>query len=115
MRVKARSWELEMTLEIWSEGTEKALARVLKPKKAEGVATLKVNSDMWTYLPKIDRTIRVPSLMMMASWMGSHFTNDDLVKESRLIRDYKIEISYQGKREDLPVWEFTLSPIRTLQ
>ena len=110
MMVKTRRWEREMTLEIWSEGTEKALVRVLKPKKEEGVATLKVNSDMWNYLPKIDRTIRVPSSMMMASWMGSHFTNDDLVKESRLIRDYEIEISYQGKREELLVWEFTLTP-----
>lgn len=110
MRVKTRRWERDMTLEIWSEGTEKALVRVLKPKKEEGVATLKVNSDMWNYLPKIDRTIRVPSSMMMASWMGSHFTNDDLVKESQLIHDYHIEISYDGKREDLLVWEFTLTP-----
>ena len=110
MTVKTRRWERDMTLEIWSEGTEKALVRVVKPKKEEGVATLKVNSDMWNYLPKIDRTIRVPTSMMMASWMGSHFTNDDLVKESRLIRDYDIEISYEGTREDVPVWEFTLTP-----
>lgn len=110
MMVKTRRWKRDMTLEIWSEGTEKALVRVLKPKKEEGVATLKVNSDMWNYLPKIDRTIRVPSSMMMASWMGSHFTNDDLVKESQLIHDYDIEISYEGKREDLLVWEFTLTP-----
>ena len=110
MRVKTRRWERDMTLEIWSEGTETALVRVLKPKNVEGVATLKVNSDMWNYLPKIDRTIRVPSSMMMASWMGSHFTNDDLVMESRLIHDYHMAISYAGKREDLLVGEFTLPP-----
>ncbi|MEE8348575.1 MAG: outer membrane lipoprotein-sorting protein [Acidobacteriota bacterium] len=110
MTVKTRRWERQMTLEIWSEGTEKALVKVLRPKKEEGVTTLKVNSDMWNYLPKIDRTIRIPTSMMMASWMGSHFTNDDLVKESRLIHDYDIELSYQGKREELPVWEFTLTP-----
>ncbi len=110
MTVQTRRWKRDMTLEIWSEGTEKALVRVLKPKKEEGVASLKVNSDMWNYLPKINRTIRVPASMMMASWMGSHFTNDDLVKDTRLIRDYDIEISYQGEREGLPVWEFTLTP-----
>lgn len=110
MAVKTRRWERNMTLEIWSEGTEKALIKVLKPKKEEGTATLKVGSDMWNYLPKIDRTIRVPSSMMMASWMGSHFTNDDLVKESRLIRDYEIEVAYEGMRQDVPVWEFLLTP-----
>ena len=110
MTVQTRRWKRDMTLEIWSEGTEKALVRVLKPKKEEGVASLKVNSDMWNYLPKIDRTIRVPASMMMASWMGSHFTNDDLVKDTRLIRDFEIEISYQGDREGLLVWEFTLTP-----
>ncbi len=110
MAVKTRRWERQMTLEIWSEGTEKALIRVVTPKKEEGLSTLKVNSDMWNYLPKIDRTIRVPTSMMRGSWMGSHFTNDDLVKESRLVRDYDIEISYEGRREDMLVWEFTLTP-----
>ena len=110
MRVKTRLWERDMTVESGSEGPEEVPALVLKPNKEEGGATPRVNSDMWNYLPKIDRTIRVPSSMMMASWMGSHFTNDDLVKESRLIHDYHIEISYDGKREDLLVWEFTLTP-----
>jgi hypothetical protein len=90
MRVVTRRWSRSTTLELWSEGTEKALIRVLKPKKEEGLSTLKVESDIWNYLPKIDRTIRVPTSMMMAAWMGSHFTNDDLVKESRLIHDYEI-------------------------
>ena len=110
MAVVTRRWERNVTLEIWSEGTEQALIKVLKPKKEEGTATLKVGSDMWNYLPKIDRTIRVPSSMMMASWMGSHFTNDDLVKESRLIRDYDIEIAYEGEREGVEVYEFLLTP-----
>jgi outer membrane lipoprotein-sorting protein len=98
-------------LEIWSEGTEKALIRIRQPKKEEGVATLKVGSDIWNYLPKIDRTIRIPTSMMMASWMGSHFTNDDLVRESQLIRDYEIELSHLGDREGVEVYEFVLTPL----
>ncbi|MBI2821383.1 MAG: outer membrane lipoprotein-sorting protein, partial [Acidobacteria bacterium] len=58
----------------------------------------------------IDRTIRVPTSMMMASWLGSHFTNDDLVKESRLIHDYDIQISYEGDRDGVAVYEFNLTP-----
>ncbi|MFQ5900616.1 MAG: outer membrane lipoprotein-sorting protein [Thermodesulfobacteriota bacterium] len=110
MSIVTNRWKRTMTLRIWSEGTEKVLVKVLKPKKEEGTATLKVESDIWNYLPKIDRTIRVPTSMMMASWMGSHFTNDDLVKESRLIRDYDIRISYEGKRDGVEVYEFTLTP-----
>lgn len=110
MTVVTKRWERTLTLEIWSEGTEKALIRILEPKKEAGTATLKVGPDIWNYLPKIDRTIRVPSSMMMGSWMGSHFTNDDLVKETRLIRDYDIQLSYNGDRQGVEVYEFTLVP-----
>jgi hypothetical protein len=110
MTVVTKRWKRTLALEIWSEGTEKALIHILRPKKEAGTATLKVEADIWNYLPKIDRTIRVPSSMMMGSWMGSHFTNDDLVKESRLIRDYDITLSFEGDREGVPVYEFTLIP-----
>jgi outer membrane lipoprotein-sorting protein len=111
MSIVTRRWDRSKTLEMRSEGTDKVLIRVLKPKKEEGMTTLKVGSDMWHFLPKIDRTIRVPTSMMTASWMGSHFTNDDLVKESQLIRDYEIRISYEGMREGVDVYEFTLTPL----
>lgn len=110
MSVVTQHWKRAMLLSIWSHGTEKVLIKVLKPEKEEGTATLKVGSDIWNYLPKIDRTIRIPTSMMMASWLGSHFTNDDLVKESRLIRDYDIQTSYEGEREGVEVYEFTLTP-----
>jgi outer membrane lipoprotein-sorting protein len=100
-----------MTLAIWSEGTDKVLVKVLAPKKEAGTATLKTGSDIWNYLPKIDRTIRIPTSMMMASWMGSHYTNDDLVKESRLVRDYETKLSFEGVREGEEVYEFTLTPL----
>jgi outer membrane lipoprotein-sorting protein len=48
--------------------------------------------------------------MMMASWMGSHFTNDDLVKESRLVRDYDVALAFAGSRHGVEVWEFVLTP-----
>ena len=111
MTVVTRRWKRTLGLDIWSEGTEKALIRILKPKKEEGTVTLKVESEIWNYLPKIDRTIRVPSSMMMGSWMGSHFTNDDLVKESQLVRDYEIGLSFEGERDGQQVYEFILHPL----
>jgi hypothetical protein len=83
---------------------------VTAPPKESGTATLKAGDDIWNYLPKIDRTIRVPTSMMMASWMGSHFTNDDLVKESRLVCDYDIVLGFAGARAGVEVWEFVLTP-----
>lgn len=110
LAVVTRRWERNMSLKIWSEGTEKALVRVTAPRREEGTATLKVNGDIWNYLPRVDRTIRVPSSMMMASWMGSHFTNDDLVRRSRMIEDYDIETSFAGERDGVAMYQFTLTP-----
>jgi outer membrane lipoprotein-sorting protein len=110
MAVVTRRWERTMTLAIWSEGTDKALVRVLEPRREAGTATLKVGPDIWNYLPRVDRTIRVPSSMMMASWMGSHFTNDDLVRRSRLVEDYGIETTFVGERDGTALYEFTLTP-----
>ena len=72
------------------------LARILYPRKEAGTATLRTENNIWNYLPKVDRTIKIPSSMMGGSWMGSHFTNDDLVKHSRLSVDYEIDLS--GRR-----------------
>ncbi len=110
MTVVTRHWERELTLEIWSLGTEYALIRIVAPKKEAGTATLKVGDDIWNYLPRVDRTIKIPPSLMMGAWMGSHFTNDDLVKESRLIDDYEIEVAYEGERDGVDVWEFRLTP-----
>ena len=110
MKVTTRRWKRTLVLDIWSEGTDKALIRILEPRKEKGTATLRVGSQIWNYLPKIDRTIRVPSSMMMGAWMGSHFTNDDLVKESRLIRDYEIELEFSGDRDGVKVYEIDLRP-----
>ncbi len=95
MRVKTKRFEREMSMETWSKGTEKSLIRILEPAKERGTATLKVGDKIWNYLPKIDRTIKVPGSMMSGSWMGSHFTNDDLVQESRYSEDFDCSLDTQ--------------------
>lgn len=74
------------------------------------MSTLKAERDIWNYLPKIRRVIKVPSSMMGGSWMGSHFTNDDLVKESRMADDYDHEITFRGTRDTTDVIDLTLIP-----
>lgn len=110
MEVVTEHWERSLTMEIWSLSTEYSLVRITAPRKEAGAATLKAGDDIWNYLPRVDRTIKIPASLMMGSWMGSHFTNDDLVKESRLIEDYDIAIGFEGARDGVEVWEFMLSP-----
>lgn len=110
MRITTRQWQRSLDLRIHSLGTDYALVRVLAPHKEAGTATLKVKTDVWNYLPRVDRTIKIPPSLMMGSWMGSHFTNDDLVKESRMALDYDIAVSFDGERDGGAVWELTLVP-----
>ena len=92
MRVKTKRWEREMVMSVWSEGTERSLVRIESPPKEKGVSTLRVENSIWNYLPKVDRTIKIPASMMGASWMGSHLTNDDLVQSSRYSDDYSCKL-----------------------
>ncbi len=81
-------WERTLTFEVWSEGTERSFIRINAPAKERGVSFLKIGREMWQYVPRISRVIKIPPSMMMQSWMGSGFTNDDLVRESSLVTDY---------------------------
>ena len=93
MHVKNAHYERTMTMDIATQGTERTLIRITAPAKEAGVSTLKVGDKIWNYLPKVDRTMKIPSGMMGGSWMGSHFTNDDLVKESRYSEDFTGQIT----------------------
>lgn len=110
MEIDTENWSRALEMRVWSLGTEHSLIRVDSPPREAGAGTLKVENEVWQYLPRADRTIRIPPSMMLGAWMGSHFTNDDLVKESRIIEDYDIVISYEGDRDGEEVWEFTMTP-----
>jgi hypothetical protein len=110
MNIKTAHWQRSLRVKSWTRGLDYTLIRIEYPKKEKGVATLKVQNNLWNYLPKINRVIKVPSSLMMGSWMGSHFTNDDLVKESTLADDYTHSITFQGQRDGEEVYEITLIP-----
>lgn len=110
MEIDTENWSRALEMRVWSLGTEYSLVRVDSPPREAGAGTLKVENEVWNYLPRADRTIKIPPSMMLGAWMGSHFTNDDLVKESRLIEDFDIVLSFEGDRDGEEVWEFTLTP-----
>ena len=88
MQVATEHWQRRLEMAGWSLGRDYFLVRILEPAKERGVATLKADREVWNYLPKVDRVIKIPSSMMGGAWMGSHITNNDLVKESHIDEDY---------------------------
>ncbi len=88
MTIVTPNWERTLRMDMWTRGMDETFVRVTSPAKDAGMATLRVDTEMWNYFPKIDKVMKIPSSMMMGSWMGSDFTNDDIVKESSLLDDY---------------------------
>jgi hypothetical protein len=110
MEVVTARWTRSMEMEMWSLGRDYSLVRVLSPAREAGTATLKVQRDIWNYLPRVDRTIKVPGAGMGGAWMGSHFTYDDLVRESSLVDDFDIQLGFEGDRDGTDIWAFVLTP-----
>ncbi len=108
MTVQTARWTRTVRMRMTTQGTEKSLIVILDPPKEAGMATLKVDDNIWNYLPNVDRTMKVPASMMSGAWMGSHFSNDDLVKESRMADDYTYAIA--GRPEDGGVWVVECTP-----
>ena len=113
MAIKTPDYQRQLTLVGASQGQDYSYFRILAPKKDRGVATLKREDEMWNYLPKINRIIKVPPSMMMNAWMGSDFTNDDLVKQTTLSEAYTLslvsladtyEVTLIPKEETVTVW-----------
>jgi hypothetical protein len=110
MHIKTEHWERSLSMKGYSKGKGLSLVRIIRPKQEAGTATLKVEDSIWNYLPKTRRVMKIPSSMMMGSWMGSHFTNDDLVRESRLEDDYDFDLEERSNDDGDQVYLITLTP-----
>ena len=93
MTVTTPRWQRTLELQAWIDRPRRSFIRILGPAKEAGIASLRIGAEMWNYLPTVERTIKIPPSMMMQPWMGSDFTNDDLVKESSLVDDYTHRIT----------------------
>ncbi|HET9277330.1 MAG TPA: outer membrane lipoprotein-sorting protein [Flavitalea sp.] len=87
------TWTREMTVRTWMKGTEYAMILIQSPVKDRGTVFLKRKKEVWNWLPTLERSIKLPPSMMSQSWMGTDFTNDDLVKESSVVEDYNHTIA----------------------
>lgn len=93
MTIETPQYKRSLTLESRNKGIENSFIRILSPAKDRGITTLKLDREMWNYFPKINKVIKVPPSMMMGSWMGSDFTNDDLVQQTKLTDEYKLSLT----------------------
>ncbi len=94
----------------WVEENDKALIKVLAPKREAGNKTLKIGNEIWMYLRNTETTIKIPPSMMLQSWNGSDYTFDDLVRESNIKTDYRVSIADEVMIEDEPCWKLLLAP-----
>ncbi len=110
MAIKKPDWSREVSMKAWSKGTKYSLILVTAPARDRGTAFLKRGNEVWNWIPSIEKVIKIPPSMMMQSWMGSDFTNDDLVKESSVVEDYTKKIIGEETVENRVCWIIELIP-----
>src|SRR5262245_32077886 len=111
MTIKTPSYERTVKMKVWSKGRDFALIRVLEGGPREtGMMTLKREKQLWNYLPQAGRVMKLPSGMMGDSWMGSDFTNDDLVRGSSLVDDFDARLLGTAKHDGRDAWRIVLVP-----
>lgn len=110
MRIVTPRWERTLSLRVWMERPRRSFVRVLAPAKEAGIGSLRIGNEMWNYLPAVERTIKIPPSMMLQPWMGSDFTNDDLVKQSSAIDDYVQKVLGQETVDGQLLWQVEALP-----
>jgi outer membrane lipoprotein-sorting protein len=110
MQITKADFQRNVSMQLWSLDESKIVVRIRQPPEDAGTAILKLGNKTWIYLPKANRTVEMPASMMATPWMGSDFTLNDLVNQSRLSDDYVIATSFEGQRDGIAVSEYTLTP-----
>lgn len=110
MTIHRSDWERSMTMRAWTKGEKQSLVRVIEPKKDAGNATLLDDNSMWTYSPKVNRIIKIPSSMMAQNWMGSDFSNKDISRSTDIIDQYTHNLTKTEERDGHQVYIVTSIP-----
>ena len=110
MTIIRPNWERSVSMKSWSKGSDYSLIYITAPARDEGVAYLKRENEIWNWMPSIGRTVKLPPSMMMQSWMGSDFTNDDLVRESSVVIDYTHEFAADSTIDGMDCYKIMLTP-----
>ncbi len=104
MEIIRPDWTRSMTMKSWTKGTDLSLVLVTAPAKDKGSASLKRQKEMWNWVPSIERVIKIAPSMLSQSWMGSDFTNDDLINQSSIVVDYQHQLKGEDVFDGDKVW-----------
>ena len=110
MTIHRPDWERSMSMRAWTQGDDRSLVRVTAPKKDKGNGTLIDDDNMWSYSPKINRVIKVPSSMMGQSWMGSDFSNKDISRVDDIIDQYEHSILGEEEQDGHTIYQIESIP-----
>jgi len=111
MIITTPRWTRELVIRSWDDRpNDRSFVRVLEPPKDKGTAFLRDHEAMWTWLPRVERAMRIPPSMMLQSWMGSDFTNDDLARESSLEDDYVPVLAAEETVDGVTAYRLELRP-----
>jgi hypothetical protein len=110
MTIVRPTWQRSISFKTWGKGNEFSIALVTDPAKEKGQVFLKRKNEIWNWVPAIQRMIKLPASMMSQGWMGSDFSNDDLLKESSIVNDYDHTIIGNEKTADQECYKIKLVP-----
>ena len=110
MVIHRPDWERSMTMRAWTKGDKKSLVRVIEPKKDRGNGTLTDDNNMWTFSPKVNRVIKIPSSMMGQSWMGSDFSNKDVARADDIVDQYDHTLLGTSEADGITIFEIRSVP-----
>lgn len=111
IRTVRPTWERNMSAKTWSKGMDQNIILITSPARDKGTVFLKRDKEIWNYVPTIERSVKLPPSMMMQSWMGTDFSNDDLVNESSNLNDYSHKIIDEVEVEGLLCWVVEFTPL----
>lgn len=110
MRIVRPKWERLLSFKSWSKGIDFSMVYITAPAREKGQAFLKIGREMWSWNPTINRTVKLPPSMLSQGWMGSDFTNDDLLNQRSIVVDYNHTIAGEEQIEGWDSWRITLTP-----
>lgn len=104
------NWSREMAIKTWTKGKEYLMILINEPKRDKGTAFLKRGKEFWNWIPRIERNVKLPPSAMAQAWMGSDFSNDDLVKMSSLVEDYDQKLLAEEELDSVMTYKIEMIP-----
>jgi len=111
MEIIRPTWSRAVSFRSWSLGMDYSLVLITAPAKEKGQSFLKRKNEMWSWNPSINRIIKLPPSMLAQGWMGSDFTNDDLLNQSSIVIDYTHAFSGNETISGKDCHKITLIPL----